>query len=96
MASKRSKQTVKRKKVTFKFVSPDSGSVSLVGNFNNWDKTSHPMTRKENGEWSATVILSEGTHQYKFLADNNWQQDPENEKQVPNEFGTLNNIIDVK
>lgn len=96
MTAKKSKQDVKRKKVVFRFEAPDTESVSLVGNFNNWDKTRHPMKNEGNGVWSKTVMLSHGTHQYKFLAGDKWLQDPKNEKQVPNEFGTLNNLIDVK
>ena len=96
MAKTISKQAIKRKKVVFKFVSPDAKSVSLVGNFNNWDKSRHPMQKDGNGMWSKTVMLPQGSHQYKFLADNHWVQDPDNDKLTPNEFGTQNNVIDVK
>jgi 1,4-alpha-glucan branching enzyme len=95
MAKTISKQSIKRKKVVFKFLSPNAKSVSLVGNFNNWDKTRHPMQNDGNGLWSKTVMLHQGSHQYKFLADNNWVQDPDNGNLAPNEFGTLNNVIDV-
>lgn len=95
MAKTISKQSIKRKKVVFKFVSPDAKSVSLVGNFNNWDKTRHPMQNDGNGRWSKTVMLPQGAHQYKFLADNEWKQDPDNDKLAPNEFGTQNNVITV-
>ncbi|MBA4366800.1 MAG: glycoside hydrolase [Desulfobacterium sp.] len=96
MSKNGSKQSMKQKKVTFKFVSPDAENVSLVGNFNDWDKAKHPMKKEGNGVWSKTVILGYGVHQYKFLADDQWVEDPNNEKLAPNEFGTLNNIIDVK
>jgi 1,4-alpha-glucan branching enzyme len=96
MTTKISKQVIKRKKIVFRFESPDAESVFLVGSFNNWDKTRHPMIRNGNGVWSKTVTLNQGTYQYKFIADDRWRQDPENEKVISNEFGTQNNIIDVK
>ena len=95
MARTTSKQLIKRKKVIFKFVSPGSKSVSLVGNFNDWDQKRHPMQNDGNGLWSKTVMLPKGSHQYKFLVDNQWMQDPDNDKLAPNEFGTHNNVIDV-
>lgn len=96
MSKNGGKQTKKQKKVTFRFVAPDAENVSLVGNFNDWDKSKHPMKKEGNGIWSKTVTLGCGVHQYKFLADDKWVEDPNNEKLAPNEFGTLNNIIDVK
>ena len=30
---------------------PAAEAMHLIGEFNNWDRTSHPMTRKENGVW---------------------------------------------
>ena len=34
---------------------PNAKSVSVVGDFNDWNRTAHPMTRLENGVWELTV-----------------------------------------
>ena len=96
MAKSNATKTMKRRKVSFSIESPQSQNVSLVGNFNDWNEIKHPMKNDGNGIWTKTVMLTPGTHEYKFFADNTWRQDPKNEKLIPNPFGTLNNIIEVE
>lgn len=44
-------------------------SVCLAGDFNGWDPTAHPMSRRPDGWWSLQVPLTHGHHQYYFLVD---------------------------
>ncbi len=46
----------------------------LVGTFNNWVPTNHDhnFVLQDNGEWKATVSLSAGTHPYKVLESDSW------------------------
>jgi alpha-amylase/alpha-mannosidase (GH57 family) len=49
--------------------SEDAKTVSLVGDFNSWSKTSTKMNQLESGQWSVTIQLSPGTYQYAFLVN---------------------------
>ena len=96
MSKGKKETTVKRKKVSFVLESPGSSKVSLVGNFNAWNKNKHPMKNDGNDIWTKTVMLPPGIHEYKFYVDNKWKQDPTNQRLISNPFGTMNNIIEVK
>ena len=57
--------------VLTQFVLDDAkaASVSLVGDFNDWDGGATPLTRLESGVWTASVPLPPGRHVYAFLVD---------------------------
>ena len=55
--------------MTFVFVTHGATSVSLVGDFNQWNADATPMRRIENSNaWTVTVPLSAGRHLYSFRA----------------------------
>ena len=55
--------------MTFVFVTHGATSVSLVGDFNQWNADATPMRRIENSNaWTVTVPLSAGRHLYSFYA----------------------------
>jgi 1,4-alpha-glucan branching enzyme len=64
------------KPVNFYCAAPAAASVVLVGDFNNWDATSHPMQRQLDGCWRLQVQLTHGHHQYRFLVDGKPVLDP--------------------
>jgi 1,4-alpha-glucan branching enzyme len=64
------------KPVNFYCTAPSARSVYLVGDFNGWDTTSHPMRRRVDGCWFIEVQLTHGHHRYQFLVDNNLVLDP--------------------
>ncbi len=43
--------------------------VSIVGEFNGWQKGKTPLTRLESGLWTVTVPLTPGRHVYAFVLD---------------------------
>jgi 1,4-alpha-glucan branching enzyme len=48
---------------------PD-GSVSVVGNFNDWDPAAHPLRRRANRTRSAAVTVPAGsTLHFRYLAE---------------------------
>ena len=48
---------------------PD-GSVSVVGNFNDWDPSAHPLRRRANRTRSAAVTVPTGsTLHFRYLAE---------------------------
>jgi 1,4-alpha-glucan branching enzyme len=64
------------KPVNFYCAAPAAASVVLVGDFNDWDATSHPMRRQVDGCWFLQVQLSHGHHRYQFLVDGTPVLDP--------------------
>ena len=64
------------KPVNFYCDAPTAASVVLVGDFNNWDDTSHPMQQRVDGGWFLQVQLTHGHHLYRFLVDGKPVLDP--------------------
>ena len=55
---------------TFRTWAPNANAVSVIGSFNNWSRTSHPLTSEGNGWWSRDVPLVQAGAQYKFSMRN--------------------------
>jgi len=73
-----SKQKSKKRKISFSLKAPGADQVFLAGDFNNWDTTSHPMTKAGKGSWNKSLLLQEGSYEYKFIVDDQWEIDPKN------------------
>ncbi len=70
----------------------DAESVIVSGTFNYWDE--HDFTMKWiDGAWQLRVKLPPGEHQYRFIVDGNWMEDPANPNRVENEFGEHNSLV---
>ncbi len=65
-----------RKPVNFFCYAPQAGSVAVLGDFNEWDPSAHPMQRGPDGAWTAQIPLSHGHHQYLYLVDGKKVLDP--------------------
>jgi 1,4-alpha-glucan branching enzyme len=65
--------------VTFRTWAPNATAVAVVGTFNNWNATSHPLSSEGNGWWSRDVALIQAGAQYKFAitrgATTQWKND---------------------
>jgi 1,4-alpha-glucan branching enzyme len=72
---------------TFHFAARAAMSVQLVGDFTHWQEEPISMQKGADGIWRASVELEPGAHQYRFLVDGEWQDDPECQLLVPNPFG---------
>ena len=81
-----------RKRVTFRYEAGPEDTVELAGNFNNW--TPRPLTLKDDA-YTATLLLTAGRYEYKFVVNGVWKTDPAAAELVPNEHGTLNSVIRV-
>ena len=64
------------KPVNFYYASPEAKSVSVVGEFNDWNPNSLPMQRRVDGWWFIQVSLTHGHHHYLFLVDGTPTLDP--------------------
>lgn len=81
------------KPVGFVVDAPHGWEVALAGSFNGWEPQT--MVKEADGLWRLTVYLAPGTHQYRFLIDNEWKEDPNNSQRVPNEYGSYNSVVVV-
>lgn len=89
------------KTITFRLNASDAQNVSVAGTFNDWNVNSHPMKRSGKGRsgythWQLSVRLLPGTYQYLFVVDGQWWNDPGSNQYMPNEFGSLNNVVEVQ
>lgn len=61
-----------RKGVVFRVWAPNALSVSVVGGFNNWNKTSNYMTKIGYGSWETFVEGIEPFEIYKYCIETPW------------------------
>lgn len=85
-------------KVTFTLpcsAAPDSKSVHLVGEFNNWDINAHQMKKSKNGEYTITLKLAPGKeYEFRYLIDQSkWENDYHADKYVKSPFGDSDNSV---
>jgi len=74
---------------------PQAASVSLIGDFNNWEPNAHPMTRMPDGAWFIRIELPHGHHQYQFLVDGQPTLDPNAMGKVHNERNETVSLIAI-
>merc|ERR1712051_419214 len=79
--------------VSWKESSPSPSLVELCGSFSSWSPL--PMTRSDEGIWTAVVELASGRHEYKVIVDGDWRVDESVEK-VNNGMGSWNNVLRVE
>ena len=89
------RQETTPKKQTFRFTAGDAMSVLLVGDFTHWQAHPIPMKKGPDGVWTASVDLPPGTHNYRFIVDGEWRDDPECSIHVPNPYGGENMVRKV-
>ncbi len=70
-------------------------AVYVAGSFNGWNPQADAMTNTQGSIWEVTLTLPEGDHQYKFVVDGNWINDPSNNNKAPDGLGGFNNTITV-
>jgi len=79
----------------FVFVAPKAASVSLVGDFNDWDPARSPMQTAQ-GVWATAVRLAPGRYRYAFLVNGvEWRADPGAPSVNDDEFGTPSSVVTV-
>ena len=89
-----SRATAKADEHEFRYKAPDAKSVELMGEWNGWK--SIPMTKGDNGVWTAKVTLSAGTYGYKFLVNgSDWVFDPDNSAKKSVD-GVENSSVEIK
>jgi hypothetical protein len=92
---KKEKATLGPQPTDFIYWNPPAKNVFLAGDFNGWNTTANPMQRGPDSEWKTQVTLKPGHHEYKFIADGHWTQDPSNADSTADLFGGRNSVITV-
>lgn len=78
--------------VQFRLQANDASSVRLAGSFTNWQPL-YELRRTMDGNWTITVPLSPGVHDYAFVVDGErWIADPY-APAVKDGFGSINSRI---
>ena len=70
-------------------------SVSLVGDFNQWDPAAHPMKQMPDRSWLLKVELKHGHHRYAFLVDGVLTLDPRAQGITRNDKGERVSLVPV-
>ncbi len=84
--------------VLTQFVLDDASArrVSLVGDFNEWDRSRTPLTRLASGLWTASVPLVPGRHVYAFVVDDTLLvADPRAPKVSDADYGREGSVVMV-
>lgn len=68
--------------------------VYLSGTFNEWSTLKTRMIKVDSG-WVTTLPLQPGKHQYKFIVDGHWMEDPKNDKREADRQGGMNSVYFV-
>lgn len=74
----------------------NAGRVQVAGDFNNWSPMDTPLTAGPRaGVWTTRLPLRPGRYRYRFIVDGRWVTDPNNSYTEANEFGELDNVVEV-
>jgi serine protease AprX len=86
---------VENGRLLFVFHDDEAASVSVAGDFNEWDQLATPLKRNNEGLWSTNIIVPRlGRFEYKFIVNGQrWIEDPNNGMKAPDNFGGLNSVI---
>jgi 1,4-alpha-glucan branching enzyme len=98
------KQYVKKKsccKVTFRLpkqAAPAAEMVTVVGEFNNWDKNGTKMQKLKSGDFKTTIELAcNKEYRFRYLIDSSrWENDWAADKYLPNEYGDDDSVVVVE
>ena len=84
--------------IKFVLVAPHASTVSVVGDFNDWDAQATPMTRTSaSGTWSVALRLPAGRHVYAFVVNGEhgtkWVADPAAPLAPEDGLGAPNSVV---
>ena len=82
---------------TFSYIFNEKNTpVSIMGNFNDWSRTSHFLEDKNNnGTYKISLDLNPEKYEYKFVVGESEILDPENENLISNNMGGWNSVLDL-
>ena len=74
---------------------PEAESVHLVGSFDDWGSSAHPMRRLKDGRFMAMKRFEPNCrYEFRYLVDGEtWINDAEAESYTPNPYGSDNCVV---
>jgi 1,4-alpha-glucan branching enzyme len=71
--------------------------VSVIGDFNDWEKDANPLRRRKTGEFSTTLeLLSGRSYRFKYLLDDcRWENDWHADTYLRNPYGGEDSAVTV-
>ncbi len=83
--------------VQFAFADKSAKSVTVAGDFNDWDADATELRDTDgDGVWTGLIALRPGMHKYMFVVNGErWVTDPEAERYVDDGFGNRNAVIAI-
>lgn len=70
--------------------------VFLVGSFNDWSETSHPLKETKGGDWRIVLDLPcNSVFEFRYLCDGEWLNDNAADAYRENPHGTHNSVVNT-
>jgi len=91
--TKKSAATAGSRKVRLQHRAPEAQRVCVAGTFNNWQPDAVALQRQADGVWTIELELAPGEHEYRFVVDGVWCDDPQAALTLPNPFGGCNAVL---
>ena len=88
---------VENDRLVFLYHDDVAKTVSLAGDFNQWDSSATSLSRDSSGLWLTEIEAPEaGRYQYKFVIDGHrWIEDPSNGMKTPDNHGGMNSVLAI-
>lgn len=84
------------REIVFKLEAPESAMVQIAGDFNEWVPESLHFTESQGRPlWHKTISLRQGSYEYKYLVEDRWIPDPDNETTAADAYGGVNSVINI-
>ena len=88
----KSGESGKKCRVVFRWTeSNDIDSAALAGTFTDWQPL--PLKPGRSSAFERIVYLPPGRHEYRFIVDGEWREDPLGREFSPNPFGGRNAVL---
>lgn len=85
-----------KKRVVFAVEAEPQSEVAVAGSFTGWEPLPLEAAKKAgDAKFQKMVYLPQGRYEYKFLINGRWSIDPTCQIWAPNEYGTLNSVVEV-
>jgi 1,4-alpha-glucan branching enzyme len=86
----RSRLFGRKTRVTFSIAADQPpGTVSVVGDFNEWEPGRHELVRRRHGRRSVSVTFTPGIHRFRYLGTDGLWFDEDQADRVDEEGGLL-------
>jgi len=84
-----------KRRICLGLYAPEAQAVFVAGSFNGWQPSAMPLQKQSGGRWVVELMIESGRHEYRFVVDGQWTDDPLSSAYVSNPFGGLNCVLVV-